>query len=124
MKWFCLIIAFISLSAQAESPLNIVCTTTDPAALAREIGGDWVQVEALAIGSRDPHFARAKPSMIQKLSKADLFILIGADLEIGWAPALVSASRNPQISVGSDHYLDLSKVVSILDFPGGCPSPW
>ena len=119
MKYFFLLFIFMSLFSQAGTALKIVCTTNDPAALANEIGGDLVQVDALALGSRDPHFAQAKPSMIHKVSQADLFILIGADLEIGWVPALLKASRNPEIVEGNDHYLDLSQSIELLDIPTG-----
>lgn len=50
-------------------------------------GGDHVKIHSLTPGSRDPHFAQAKPSMIRKVYGADLLLLIGADMEIGWLPA-------------------------------------
>ena len=56
--------------------------------LAREVGGDKVKVESLASGYQDPHFVEAKPSFILKLHKADLLIVVGRELEIGWLPPL------------------------------------
>ncbi|MFB3094832.1 MAG: metal ABC transporter substrate-binding protein, partial [Candidatus Acidiferrales bacterium] len=80
--------------ASAASKLRVVATTEDLAALAREVGGDRVQVEAIARGYQDPHFVDPKPSFILKLSRADLLIFVGLQLEIGWLPPLITQSRN------------------------------
>ena len=60
--------------ALAQSKLNVIATTEDLAAIAREVGGDRITVEALARGYQDPHFVEAKPSFILKLQKADVLI--------------------------------------------------
>jgi len=84
----------VSLPARADGKLNVVTTTEDLAAIAREVGGDHITVESLARGYQDPHFVEAKPSFILKLQKADMLILVGRDLEIGWLPPLIQQSRN------------------------------
>src|SRR2546430_7280373 len=71
---------------RAASKLNIMTATTDLAALAQEIGGDRVEVESIARGYQDPHFVEAKPSFLLKLRIADLLIVVGLELEIGWLP--------------------------------------
>src|SRR5215217_2923971 len=101
--------------AQAQSKLNIVTTTEDLAAIAREVGGDRVNVESISRGYQDPHFVEAKPSFILKLNKADLLVLVGRDLELAWLPPLITQSRNAKIQVGADGYLDASATVKILD---------
>src|SRR5436190_20157538 len=53
--------------ASAQGKLNVVTTTEDLAAIAREVGGDRVTVESIARGYQDPHFVEAKPSFILKL---------------------------------------------------------
>jgi zinc/manganese transport system substrate-binding protein len=88
-------------------------------AIAREVGGDRVSVEALARGYQDPHNVEAKPSFILKLQKADLLILVGRDLEIGWLPPLITQSRNARIQVGGPGYLDASTHVRVLEIPQG-----
>lgn len=102
-----------------SAPLKIVTTTEDLAAIARDIGGDAVTVEAIARGYQDPHFVEAKPSFILKFSRADLLIVVGRELEIGWLPPLINSSRNARIQVGATGYLDPSANVKILDLPTG-----
>lgn len=102
------------LSTGVHAVLRIETTTQDLAAIAKSIGGDHVEVHSLTIGSRDPHFAVAKPSMIRRVYRADLLLVIGVDMEIGWLPALLQASRNTQVQPGSSGYLDLSTAVNLL----------
>ena len=98
---------------------KVVTTTEDLAALTREVGGDKVTVESMAKGYQDPHFVEAKPSFIIKLHDADLLVVIGRELEIGWLPPLLTQSRNAKIQVGSAGYLDASNGVKILELPTG-----
>jgi ABC-type Zn uptake system ZnuABC Zn-binding protein ZnuA len=107
------------VAASAQSKLTVVTTTEDLASLAREVGGDRINVEAIAKGYQDPHFVEAKPSFILKLQKADLLIVVGRDLEIGWLPPLIQQSRNAKAQVGAEGYLDASQNVKILDIPTG-----
>ena len=106
-------------SAQAQGKSNVVTTTEDLAAIAREVGGDRITVEAIARGYQDPHFVEAKPSFILKLQKADVLVVIGRDMEIGWLPPLIQQSRNARIQVGADGYLDASARARILEIPQG-----
>jgi zinc/manganese transport system substrate-binding protein len=111
--------AFLASPAFAQSKLNVITTTEDLASIAREIGGDHINVEALARGYQDPHFVEAKPSFILKLQKADVLIAVGRELEIGWLPPLIQQSRNGKIQVGADGYLDASLTAEILEIPTG-----
>jgi|EndMetStandDraft_9_1072997.scaffolds.fasta_scaffold27665_2 zinc/manganese transport system substrate-binding protein len=103
----------------AAAALHIVATTEDLGALAREVGGDKVDVVALAKGYQDPHFVEPKPSFIIAVSRADLLIAVGRELEIGWLPTLITSSRNAKIQPGSKGYLDASLNVKILEIPTG-----
>jgi zinc/manganese transport system substrate-binding protein len=108
-----------SVPAGAQSKLTVVTTTEDLAAIAREVGGDHITVDSIARGYQDPHFVEAKPSFILKLQKADLLVLVGRDLEIGWLPPLIQQSRNSKVQVGADGYLDASLQARILEIPQG-----
>src|SRR5215831_6094851 len=112
-------VVMASVPAGAQSKLNIVATTEDLAAIAREVGGDHVTVDSIARGYQDPHFVEAKPSFILKLQKADVLILVGRDLEIGWLPPLIQQSRNAKVQVGANGYLDASVKARILEVPQG-----
>jgi zinc/manganese transport system substrate-binding protein len=103
----------------AQNKLNVMTTTEDLASIAREVGGDRIVVDSIAKGYQDPHFVEAKPSFILKLTKADLLILVGRDLEIGWLPPLIQQSRNSKVQVGADGYLDASLQAQILEVPTG-----
>jgi zinc/manganese transport system substrate-binding protein len=104
---------------RAAGPLNVIATTEDLAAIAREVGGDKVSVESLARGYQDPHFVEAKPSFVLKLNKADLLVAVGRELEIGWLPPLVTQSRNSKVQPGAEGYLDASLTARILEIPTG-----
>lgn len=105
-------------SAQAAG-LKVIATTEDLASLSREIGGDKISVDSIAKGYQDPHFVEAKPSFILKLHSADLLVVVGRELEIGWLPPLLQQSRNEKIQPGAPGYLDASLNVKILEIPQG-----
>src|SRR3979409_2339045 len=109
----------VSPAGRAESKLQIMTATTDLASLAQEVGGDKVDVESIAKGYQDPHFVEAKPSFLLKLRKADLLIVVGLELEIGWLPPLITQSSNPNIQVSAPGYLDASRFAKILEIPTG-----
>ena len=113
-----LVVAALTRS-EAFAAVKVVTTTEDLASLAREVGGDKVQVDALAKGYQDPHFVDPKPSFILQVSRADLLIAVGRELEIGWLPPLISSGRNAKIQPGASGYLDASQNVKILEIPTG-----
>jgi zinc/manganese transport system substrate-binding protein len=114
----CLGVLFLPSLAEAKK-LNVATATTDLAALAQEVGGDKISVESIARGYQDPHFVEAKPSFLLKLRQADLLIVVGLQLEIGWLPPLINQSGNARIQVGAPGYLDASQFAEILDIPTG-----
>lgn len=103
--------------ASASAKVNVVSTLQDFASITESIGGDRVDVLALAKGYQDPHFVDAKPSFIVRLSRADLLIAAGLELEIGYLPPLIDQSRNPKIHPGSPGYLDASTGCEVLQRP-------
>src|SRR5881296_1418919 len=115
-----LIFTFVNPPAsRADSKPHIMTATTDLASLAQEVGGDKIDVESIARGYQDPHFVEAKPSFLLKLRKADLLIVVGLQLEIGWLPPLITQSGNPKIQIGAAGYLDASDFAEILEIPTG-----
>lgn len=108
-----------SAAPAAAQTLRVVTTTADLGSLAQEVGGDKVTVVSLAKGYQDPHFVDPKPSFILEVSRANLLIAIGRELEIGWLPPLINNSRNAKVQPGSAGYLDASANVKILEIPTG-----
>src|SRR3982751_5566024 len=111
--------SLLMLPSIAQAQLKVVTTTEDLGSLAREVGGDKVSVTALAKGYQDPHFVDPKPSFILAVSRADLLIVVGRELEIGWLSPLLTSSRNAKVQPGSAGYLDASLNVKILEIPTG-----
>ena len=79
----------VTTAIPAQAKLNVVATLPDFGSLAREIGGDKVNVTVLAKPTEDPHFVDARPSFVVQLRSADVLIDGGAELELGWLPPLL-----------------------------------
>ncbi len=89
-----LLLAGVLFAPRAHAELRVVTTTPDLAAITQALSAGRAKVTSLALPSQDPHFVDARPRLALELSKADLLILVGADLELGWLPTLVTGSRN------------------------------
>jgi zinc/manganese transport system substrate-binding protein len=111
------ILLALALEAPAQAKLRVVTSLQDLAAIADAVGGDRVETFALAKGYQDPHFVDAKPSFVLRLSRADLLIVAGLELEIGYLPPLIDQSRNMKIHPGNPGYLDASVGCDILKRP-------
>ena len=107
----------VVLALGAQAKLNIVVTTPDLASIAKEVGGDKVEITTLARPTEDPHFVDAKPSFIVKLNKADALIEGGAELEIGWLPSLLSGARNPKLASGQPGRILCNEGIQMLEVP-------
>jgi zinc/manganese transport system substrate-binding protein len=108
-----------SFGSAAQAKLRVVSSLQDFASIAQAVGGDRVETFALAKGYQDPHFVDAKPSFVLQLSRADLLIVAGLELEIGYLPPLIDQSRNDKIHPGNPGYLDASQGCDILQRPTG-----
>jgi ABC-type Zn uptake system ZnuABC Zn-binding protein ZnuA len=97
--------------------IRIVATLTDLADLAREVGGDLVEVHSLATGVEDTHGVPMKPSFVPMMNRADLLLLQGLDSEHAFLPALIEASKNPRIQYGRSGYVDCSQGIIPVDVP-------
>lgn len=110
--------ALCAPSALAE-PLRIVTSVPDLADLARQVGGDEVEVESLVRGPQDPHFIDPRPTFVRRLHDADLYVEMGLQLEIGWSPVLLQSARNAKVRPGGEGYLDASRAIVPLEVPTG-----
>lgn len=118
--WLALAPAVIAASAQAEPsrvPLRTCATVPELGSLAQTVGGEKVSVTVFAKPTEDPHFVEAKPSFIKAMNQCDLYIQVGLDLEVGWAPLLLENSRNARIQPGAAGYIDASVVIDPLQIP-------
>jgi len=113
--WFTMALAMVAQSGLAK--LNVVATTADFAAIAREIGGDKVVVTALAKPTEDPHFIDAKPGFISILNRADVLVEGGAALEHGWLQPLLQGARNAKISGSAPGHVHGNAGITMLGVP-------
>jgi ABC-type Zn uptake system ZnuABC Zn-binding protein ZnuA len=107
----------VRTASAAARPLSVVTTTEDLAAIAADVGGERVRAASLSRGYQDPHFVDAKPSYMVQLQKADLFVEVGRDLEVGWVPGLLSGARNAKILPGAPGFVDASSQVAVIEIP-------
>ncbi len=97
-------------------PIQVVTTLPVYAAVAREVGGERLEVRSISRGDEDAHFVKPKPSFALMLRRADLFVTSGLDLEL-WAPVLIDKSGNRAIREGAPGYVSASRGVPLLDIP-------
>ncbi len=95
----------------AQATVKVVTTLPDLADITQQIGGDRVNVDFIVRGNQNPHFVDVKPSYMMKLKSADVFLMIGMELEL-WAPQIIDGSRNTSLDV-----VDLSKNITKLEVP-------
>ena len=112
-----LLLSAVLAAPASAAPLRVFTATSDLAALTRELGGKEVEVESLSAPVQNPHFVEAKPSLIVKLMKADALVMVGLELESGWAQPLVQGARNANILEGGKGYIDASQAVQPIEIP-------
>ena len=111
--------ALLGAATPAQAKLNVVATLPDYGSIAEEIGGDKIKVTSLAKGTEDPHFVDARPSFIRVLNQADVLLEGGAEMEIGWLPALVNNARNPKLLGAAPGHVVMAQGITLLDVPSG-----
>jgi zinc/manganese transport system substrate-binding protein len=117
IKTLTLAFLWLAWAFTAQAKINVVATLPDFGAIAREIGGDNVDVNVLAKATEDPHFVDARPSFVVKLRQADVLIDGGAELEIGWLPPLLQNARNPKIEVGQPGRVQAPQGIRLMEVP-------
>jgi len=95
----------------ANAKIRVVTTLSDLADLTKQVGGDKVDVDYIVRGTQNPHFIEVKPSYMLKLRNADIFVMIGMELEL-WAQQIIDGSRNSNLLV-----LDCSKGIQKIEIP-------
>ena len=111
MKKLILAVLLAAFGGPAAAELRVFTCEPEWAALAGEVGGDLVDAYSATTALQDPHYIQARPSLIAKVRRADLVICSGAQLEIGWLPALLQKANNRKVMPGNDGYLEASNFV-------------
>jgi ABC-type Zn uptake system ZnuABC Zn-binding protein ZnuA len=108
--------AGLAAGAAAAPRVRVVATIPDLKALTEAVGGDLVEVDALARGSQNPHDLEVRPSLMLKLRRADLLVQNGLDLD-GWADAVIRGANNPRVIPGAPGFVDASRGIPVLEVP-------
>jgi len=92
-----------------------VVTTLPEFAWATKILIKDIDAESLLAGGEDPHFVDASPGFIFKVAKADIIILNGLKLEVGWLPKVLEMSGKKSVQPGGSGYCDASTNVKKIE---------
>ena len=123
IRSFCLILSVSALTlvaslgaAPASAAINIVAATPDLADIAKQVGGDRVSVYSIAKPNQDLHMIEPRPSDVSRISRADLVVRVGLDLDL-WMDALLNAAANGRVNRGAPGYVDASVGIQRLEVP-------
>jgi zinc/manganese transport system substrate-binding protein len=95
----------------AHAGLSIFACEPEWGALAQRLAGRDAEIFVATTALQDPHRIEARPSLIARLRRADLLACTGAELEIGWLPALIEQAGNPRVLPGRPgHFLAAAQV--------------
>lgn len=108
--YYRIILSLLSIS-MLYAKVRVVSSTTDLAAITREIGGDKVTVQSIARGNQDPHYVEILPSYMLKVKRADIYLKVGAELDL-WADQIIDGSRNTRLQV-----VDCSQDIQLQEVP-------
>ncbi|GGA85764.1 zinc ABC transporter substrate-binding protein [Neiella marina] len=111
--WAVALTVLLSAAAPAQA-LNIFACEPEWASLAKELAPD-ANIYSATTAYQDPHYVQARPSLIAKLRRADLFVCSGSELEIGWLPALQMRANNNKVRDGRPGAFYAAEQVERLD---------
>ena len=111
-----LTLGLLTASAPAADKVRVVTSTTDLKALTEAVGGDLVEVDALARGNQNAHDLEVRPSLMVKVRRADMLVINGLDLD-QWADVVVQGANNPKVIPGAPGRVDASQGIMVLDAP-------
>ncbi len=106
-----------------DGKLRVVTTLSVLKDLAEEIGGERVEVQALADPHEDPHFVQPRPTLMKRAREADAFIEIGLQLEL-WTENLIAGSGNLKIQKGQPGLIIASTNIATLELPQTLSREW
>lgn len=110
----CLLFGLLLAPGLAQAELRIFACEPEWAALARELVPD-ATIDVATTHAQDPHYVQARPSLIAKVRQADLVFCTGAELEIGWLPALLQKANNAAVMDPQLGLLYATEQVALLD---------
>lgn len=116
------LVVLLGAAQPAAAKVTAVAANQDLAWVTQAIGGKQVSVDYFAASNQDPHLIEPRPSQVARLSRADLLVRIGMDLDL-WLDSLLRAAANSKVSLNGRGYVDASRGVRLLEVPGGKLDP-
>lgn len=110
--------AFSPPALAADKKLKVTTTVTMVADLARQIGGDRVEVEALMGPGVDPHLYKAAASDITKLQQAEVIFYSGLLLEGKMQDIFAKLARSKRFVYPATETIPLEKLLEPPQFAG------
>jgi len=111
-----IVLALTAAGADAADKVRVVATHSDLKALTEAVGGDLVDVVALARPSQNPHDLEVRPSLMVQVRRADLLVVNGLELD-QWAELVVQGANNPRVIPGAPGRVDASRGITVLEVP-------
>ncbi len=112
-----IVLLLLWLPGAAQAALNVFACEPEWAALAKELGGERLEIYSATTALQDPHHIQARPSLIARARKADLLICTGAELEVGWLPLLLRKAGNARIQPGKPGHFLAAEHIEMLEVP-------
>jgi len=105
-------IAAICLAASpASARIRVVASINDLGAIAAAVGGDRVEVAAIARHNADVHRVEVLPSYMVRVSRAKVYLKVGLGLD-RWADQIIDGSHNAGVKI-----VDCSQGIVALEKP-------
>ncbi|MBI4178468.1 zinc ABC transporter substrate-binding protein [bacterium] len=109
--------AWMALSSPAAlAEVRVAATLPVLGDIVRQVGGQHVVVQTLAKGTEDPHYVIPRPSLIATVSRADLFVEMGLQLEL-WTERVLESAGNSAVNPGAAGHVYASAGVPVLEVP-------
>ncbi|MBK7045624.1 MAG: zinc ABC transporter substrate-binding protein [bacterium] len=108
-----LLVTGLASAAQASGRLQVVASINDLASIAASVGGEDVEVAAIARATSDVHRVEVLPSYMVRVARAKVYLKVGLALD-QWADQIIDGSRNTKLAV-----IDCSRAITALDKPAG-----
>ncbi|MEZ4649450.1 MAG: metal ABC transporter substrate-binding protein [Candidatus Eisenbacteria bacterium] len=110
---FAALVLALAFPVDAGAKVRVVASLTDLGSIAAAVGGDQVDVNAIARPNTDPHRVEVLPSYMVRVSRADLYLEVGLGLDT-WARQIIDGSHNGKVRI-----LDCSTGIEPLEKPTG-----
>src|SRR3972149_1799131 len=121
--WLVLVLTAYFNAAYAQEKLKVVTTLNYLGMITKEVGGEHVDVVALANPKQDPHYVTPTPRMNETTRGANHFIENGLSLDV-WAKNVLDASGNPGIQPANPGRLVATINVPVKELPTEISRSW